>query len=534
MFLAMATMDGGKMNLLETILIVCVGLLVGILFFGLVLHRKKLASSFENIQRESQKVLEDARREADQIVKAALNEAKDESRRRRKLFDDEAKKRKDDLAKLEKKIREREQTLNNKNTSLGVREKSLEAKEKKLSLDEKKNLRLIAENELIIAKNQKMLEKVANQSAEEARKELVRLLEDDARKEVQNTIRNLELDAQKDANSKATEIVSLAIQRIASEYVNDATVTVVSLPSEEMKGRIIGREGRNIRAIEQATGVDLIIDDTPEAVIISCFNPIRREIAKITLERLIADGRIHPARIEETAGRIEREFESMTKEYGEQAAFEVGITDLHPELITLLGRLRFRTTHLQSVLQHSIETAHICGIIASELNLDVKKAKRAGLLHDIGKALDQETEGHHSELGAQLAKKYGESDSICDAIRSHHKEPLMSATSLAVILSAANSLSSKRPGARKEIVSSYVKRLEDMEALVSKFKGVEKSYVLQAGREIRAMIVPEGASDDDVRDLSYEIASKLRKDLNFPGQIRVTALKENKFVEFAS
>jgi ribonuclease Y len=435
---------------------------------------------------------------------------------------------------LEKKIREREAALSSKITALSVREKAIESREKKLSLDEKKNLRLIAENELIIAKNQKMLEKVANQSAEEARNELISLLEADARKEVQKTIRTLEVEAQKEANAKAIEITSLAIQRIASEYVNDATVTVVSLPTEEMKGRIIGREGRNIRAIEQATGVDLIIDDTPEAVIISCFNPIRREIAKITLERLIADGRIHPARIEETASRIDREFETMTKEYGEQAAFEIGITDLHPELITLLGRLRFRTASLQSVLQHSIETAHICGIIASELSLDTKKAKRAGLLHDIGKALDQETEGHHADLGAQLAKKYGESDSVCDAIRSHHKDPLMFASSLAVILSAANNLSSKRPGARKELLSTYVKRLEDMEHLVTKFKGVERSYVLQAGREIRAMIVPDAASDEDVRDLSYEIATKLRRDLNFPGQIRVTVLKENKFVEFAS
>ncbi len=522
------------MNVFEIILVLSVGLLVGILVFGLFLHRKRLASSFEKTQRETQKILEEARREADQIVKTALNDAKDESRRRRKLFDDEAKKQKEDLLKQEKKVREREAALINKSTSLSMREKAIEQKEKKLSIDEKKNARLIAENELIIAKNQKMLEKVANQSAEEARKELIRILEEDARVEVRKTLRNLEIEAQKEADTKAIEIISLAVQRIASEYVNDATVTVVSLPSEDMKGRIIGREGRNIRAIEQATGVDLIIDDTPEAVIISCFNPIRREIAKITLERLIADGRIHPARIEETANRIDREFEAMTKEYGEQAAFEVGITDLHPELITLLGRLRFRTASLQSVLQHSIETAHICGIIASELNFDTKKAKRAGLLHDIGKALDQETEGHHADLGAQLVKKYGESDSISDAIRLHHKDQLIFASPLAVILNAANNLSSKRPGARKEILSGYVKRLEDMEGLVSKFKGVEKSYVLQAGREVRAMIVPEGASDDDVRDLSYEIASKLRKDLNFPGQIRVTVLKENKFVEFAS
>ena len=522
------------MSVLETILVIAVGLLTGLLFFGAFLHRKKVASSFEAVQRESQRVLEEARREADQIVKSALSDAKDESRRRRKLFDDEARKRKEDLGKQEKKLREREGALTSKVSSLGAREKTLESREKKLVLEEKKYLKLLAENEIQIVKNQKTLEKIANQSADEARKELVRLLEDDARKEIQKTFRSMEAEAQKEANSKAVEIVSLAVQRLASEYVNDATVTVVSLPSEEMKGRIIGREGRNIRAIEQATGVDLIIDDTPEAVIISCFNPIRREIAKMTLERLIADGRIHPARIEETASRIEREFDSLTREYGEQAAFEVGITDLHPELITLLGKLRFRTTHLQSVLQHSIETAHICGMIAAELGLDVNKAKRAGLLHDIGKAVDQETEGHHAEIGAQLVKKFGENETICEAIRCHHREQLMFTSSLAVILNAANSLSGRRPGARKENLASYVKRLSDMEASVSKFKGVEKSYVLQAGREIRTMIVPETSSDDDVRDLSYEIASKLRKEINFPGQIRVTVIKENKFVEFAS
>ncbi len=519
---------------METILIVAVGLLIGIMFFGVFLHRKKLAISFEHVQKESQKILEEARKEADQIVKLALSESKEDSRRRKKLFEDEAKKRKDEISKLEKKIKEREITLTNRLSSLDLREKNLENKEKKLEQEEKRNIRLIAESELLIEKNQKMLERVANQSAEEARKELVQLLEDDARKEVQKIVRTLEQDAHRDANNKAIEIISLAVQRMAGEYVNDATVTVVSLPNEEMKGRIIGREGRNIRAIEQATGVDLIIDDTPEAVIISCFNPIRREIAKITLERLIADGRIHPARIEETASRIEREFDSMTKEYGEQAAFDVGITDLHPELINLLGKLRFRTAGLQSVLQHSIETAHICGIIAAELNLDIKKAKRAGLLHDIGKALDQEVEGHHAEVGAQIVKKYGESDSIAEAIRSHHKDPLLVASSLTVILSAANVLSTKRPGARKETLATYVKRLEDMETLVRGSKGVENSFVLQAGREIRALVVPELTSDDDVRDLSYALATKLRKELTFPGQIRVTVLKENKFVEYAS
>lgn len=522
------------MNLIETILIVIIGLLGGILFFGVFIHRKKLATSFENIQRESQKILEAARKEADQIVKLALNESKEESVQRRKLFEEDTRKRKEEIIKLERKIKDWELSLTNKTDLLRSREKSLEDREKKLEQEEKRQHRLIAENELQIVKNQQMLEKIANQSAEEARKELVQLLEADAKKEVQKTIRTLEQDAQRDAKAKALEIVSLAIQKIASEYVNDATVTVVPLPNEEMKGRIIGREGRNIRAIEQATGVDLIIDDTPEAVIISCFNPIRREIAKITLERLIADGRIHPARIEETANRIEREFDTTIREYGEQAAFDVGITDLHPEIILALGKLRFRTASLQSVLQHSIETAHICGIIAGELDFDIKKAKRVGLLHDIGKSVDQEIEGHHSEIGAQLIKKYGESDLLSEAIRYHHQDNLDFTSPLAVILSAANNLSTKRPGAKKETLSTYVKRLGDMERLVTSSKGIEKAFVLQTGREIRALVCPDEVSDDGVRDLSFELATKLRKELTFPGQIKVTVLKQSKFVEYAS
>lgn len=522
------------MNLIETILIVIVGFLVGILFFGVFLHRKKLATSFDNAQQESKKILEEARKEADQLVKQALQEAKEESRRRRHIFDEETKKRRGELSKLEKKIRERELSLSNRQDGFSGRERKLQEQEKKLEVDEKKQLRLIAETELMIEKSQKTLERVANMSADEAKRELTSLIETEARKEAKNSLRRIEEETQKEATHRATEIVSLAIQRIASEYVNDATVTVVSLPNEEMKGRIIGREGRNIRAIEQATGVDLIIDDTPEAVIISCFNPIKREIAKITLEKLIADGRIHPARIEETAERIEREFATTIKEYGEQAAFDVGITDLHPDLLSYLGKLRFRTVSTQSVLQHSIETAHICGIIAGELGTDEKKAKRAGLLHDIGKAVDQESEGAHYELGSQLAKKYGEAEEICEAIRLHHTDNLTQGPALAVILSAANNLSARRPGARKELLSSYIKRLENMEELAYQFKGIEKVHVLQAGREVRALVTPEEASDEDIHNLSHEIASKLRREINFPGQVRVTVLKESRYAEYAS
>jgi ribonuclease Y len=327
--------------------------------------------------------------------------------------------------------------------------------------------------------------------------------------------------------------VSLAVQRISGEYVSDSTITVVALPSEDLKGRIIGREGRNIRAIEQATGVDLIIDDTPEAVIISCFNPVRREIAKLTIERLIGDGRIHPARIEETVKRVMSEFDLVIREQGEQASFDTGITDLHPELVMALGKLKYRTAGQQSVLQHSIETAHICGIIAGEMGLNVKKAKRCGLLHDIGKAVDQETEGHHSDIGADFCQRYQESSEVVEAIRLHHQEDLNNATPYAVVLYAANSLSANRPGARKEILETYVKRLADMEKVVRDFGGINEAFVIQAGREVHAIVNPMQVNDQQVIDLSSSIAHKMRQELTFPGQVRVTVIRESKFVDYA-
>ena len=301
-----------------------------------------------------------------------------------------------------------------------------------------------------------------------------------------------------------------------------------------MKGRIIGREGRNIRTLEQATGVDLIIDDTPEAVILSCFNPLRREIAKITLERLIGDGRIHPARIEETVGRVETEMDSILTEIGDQAAFDTGVTDLHPDLVKLLGKLKYCHTAGQTVLTHCVETSQICGMLASELGINVKRAKRAGLLHDIGKAADQEVEGHHSEIGAALAQRHGEHAEVAEAIRMHHAEDLLHASPLAVIVGAANTLSAGRPSARKEVLKGYIKRLEDMESIVQTFEGIESAVVLQAGREVRALVSPDGTHDQDVTDLSNDIAHKLRQELTFPGQVRITVLKESKHVEFAT
>ncbi|MCB9229439.1 MAG: ribonuclease Y [Deltaproteobacteria bacterium] len=522
------------MESIVIISIVIIGFVVGLFVFGLLMNKKKLAAAYEKAQAESKKILDEARKEADKLVRTALHEAKEESRRRRKTFEEEQKKRKAEVQKFEKKLRQKEQTLEKKLASVESREQQTEALEQQLIREEKRKLQTIAEYELAVERNQKTLEKIANMSPEEARRELMIALEEDAKKAARESVRQIEAETRKVAAQRATDIISLAVQRLAGEYVNDSTITVVNLPSEEMKGRIIGREGRNIRTIEQATGVDLIIDDTPEAVILSCFNPVRREIARATLERLIADGRIHPARIEETVKRVESEFDSITLDYGEQAAFDIGITDLHPEVLSMLGKLKFRHAGTQSVLQHSVETARICGMMASELKMNVKRAKRAGLLHDIGKAVDQEIEGHHADVSADICAKYGENPEVVEAVRMHHAEDLLKAPAMAVIVGAANTLSSNRPGARNEVLEGYIRRLEDIEKVVHEFPGIEHVHVLQAGREVRALVIPDGVSDQEVRDLSDDIALKIRQELTFPGQVRITVLRESKFVEMAT
>ena len=489
---------------------------------------------FESARKDAKKILEQAQREADRIIKAAIQDGKEEARRRRKVFEEEAKKRKSEVNKIDQKLRQKEQVLENKQASLESRREKLEALEEKLKAEEKKHFRLRAEYEVSIEQKQKMLEKLANMSAEEARNKLMESLKVSAQEKAREEIRKIEQDAKATAQKKSKEIISLSVQRLSSEYVNDFTISVVQLPNDEMKGRIIGREGRNIRAIEQATGVDLIIDDTPEAVIISCFNPIRREVAKVTLEKLIADGRIHPARIEETAMRVEADLKSLMKEYGEQAAFDVGITDLHPEMVALLGSLYFKSVGLQSVLQHSVETANICGMMADQLGLNAKKAKRAGLLHDIGKAADHSVEGHHADISAQLCEKYHEHADIVSAVQEHHSDDVTNVSALAAIVGAANNLSGSRPGARKNILSNYIKRLNDMEALVNEFQYVQKAYVLQSGREVRVLVSPEHMQDASVSELASNIVDKLRQDLTFPGQVRVTVLKESKHTEYAT
>lgn len=502
-------------------------------FLGIVFHRKNLRATFDAAQLDSEKILEEANQERDRIIKEAHQEAKQENRQRRQQFDQEVKKRRSEVNKLETKVKNREQALEKKLEILEKKEGDMEKMSQHLQDEERRYNRLIAECEETLEQNRKTLESIANLSQEEAKRELVKSLETEAKAAAREQLRTIEEETRMEGDRIARSMVSLAVQRVSSEYVNDSTITVVGLPSDEMKGRIIGREGRNIRAIEQATGVDLIIDDTPEAVILSCFNPIRREIAKIALERLIADGRIHPARIEETVKKVTQEFDQVIMENGEQAAFDTGITDLHPELLRSLGKLKYRTSGQQTVLQHAVEVAHICGIMAGEMGVDVKKAKRAGLLHDIGKSVDQEVEGHHAKIGADLCRKYNEASEILDAIMNHHSEELNYAYPITIIVHAANTLSERRPGARREVLETYIKRLKNMEEIVNSFKGIDESFVIQAGREIRALVSPTGVADQEVVDLSNEIAFQLRKELTFPGQVRVTVLRESKQVDFA-
>lgn len=509
------------------------GLATGLLIFGVFFHRRQLALAFENAQLDSKRILEEARREADQLIKSAVRETKEESRRHRQSFEDEARQRKSEVQKLEQKLKQREEGLEKKITTVERREQELTNQTNQALAEQQRFQRLNAEHEKALERTSKLLEQIANMSPEDAKRELMRNMESEARKEAQEIIRRIEEETKVEAENRARSALSLAVQRISGEFVSDSTVTVVSLPSEDMKGRIIGREGRNIRALEQATGVDLIIDDTPEAVIISCFNPLRREIAKVTLERLIGDGRIHPARIEETAKRVEAEFDQILQETGDQACFETGITDLHPELVKLLGKLKFRTSGQRSVLSHAVETAHLCGMLAGEMGLNVKKAKRAGLLHDIGKSVGQEVEGHHSQIGADYCARYNESSDIVDAIRLHHAEDLSFASPLAIILHTANIISGTRTGARKEQLESYVKRLEDMENVVRGMRGVDETYVIQAGREVRVIVNPSALGDQEAVDLSNDIASRLRQEITFPGQVKITVLRESKGVDYA-
>ena len=483
------------------------------------------SSKIDSIMKEAEKKTEEAKKEAALAAKA-------EVLRHKETADEEIRIQKQELSQFEKRLSVKEDNLEKRISLIEKKETDLMRRERMLAQSEKTAVEKekLAEEKL----KEKIieLERVSGMTSAEAKNTLINSITEEAKHESAKAVKRIEDETREIADKKAKEIIATAIQRYAGDYVAEKSISSVQLPSDEMKGRIIGREGRNIRALEAATGVDLIIDETPEAVILSSFNPVKREIARLSLERLIADGRIHPARIEEIVGKVEEELNQAMKEAGEQATFDVGIHGVHPELLKLLGRLKYRTSYSQNVYNHSIEVAFLCGIMAAELNINVKQAKRAGLLHDIGKAVDHEVEGSHAVIGADLAKKFGESPKVIHAIAAHHFDEEPNSV-LAVLVSAADALSAARPGARKEMFETYVKRLEELESIANSFSGVAKSYVIQAGREIRAIVQSQKITDEDSVMLSKDIAKKIETTMQYPGQIKVTVIRETRATEFA-
>lgn len=474
---------------------------------------------------EAGKITAQAREESKRVLKEAILEAKEQDLKLRNDFDRETKEKRAELQRAEQRLTQKEDSLDKKIEALDEQKAKIEAHEEQLDALQQK---LDSQHELMVQE----LERVAQLTRDEAKKALTEEILDDTRRETAKTVREMEQQAKDEAEINAKKIISLAIQKCAADQASELTVSVVPLPSDDMKARIIGREGRNIRALENATGIELIIDDTPEVVILSGFDPVRREIARVSLERLISDGRIHPARIEETVEKVTRDIDVQIREAGESAVYEVGIFGLHPELVKLIGRLKFRTSYGQNVYKHSIEVATLAGLMAAELGLDVNFAKRAGLLHDIGKAVDQEQEGTHVQIGAELAKKYKENANIVNAIMAHHGD-VEPKTIEAVLIQAADAISGARPGARRETGTNYVKRLERLEAIASSFPGVEKSYAIQAGREVRVIVKPDQVDDAQALFLSKDIAKKIESELEYPGQIKVNVIREFRSVEYA-
>jgi ribonuclease Y len=496
------------------------------------LRRHQIRSRAAGAEETARRIVEEARKEADAVRKEAQVQAKDVVLQARGEFEHEVKDERRELQAIEKRLLAREEVLDRKLESIESREGEAQRKDEAIRVRETQLATREAEYGRLVAETREALERVAGLTREEAKRTLIDRMVDEAKHEASKRIRQVEEEAREEAERKAKKIITIAIERLAGEFIADRTVSVVHLPSDDMKGRIIGREGRNIRAIEAATGVDLIIDDTPEAVIVSCHSPIRREIARIALERLISDGRIHPGRIEEVVRKAESEVEESVREAGQKAIFEVGIHGVHPEIVKLLGMLKYRYSYAQNVLMHSIEAAFICGMMAAELGINEKQARRAALLHDIGKALTHEIEGSHAIIGADLARKYGESAKIVNAIAAHHEE-VKAETILAPLVDAADALSGARPGARREVLESYVRRLEDLERISNSFRGVEKSFAVQAGREIRVLVEPSQISDDQASSLAREVAKKIESEMTYPGQIKVTVIREMRASEYA-
>ncbi len=520
-------------------LVYLAGALAVVLLFGVV----AIAMLWRTLRRRGEAVIEGARREADRILaeteieaQRRLKDADVEARERlleaRTEFERETREHRLELIGLEKRLDQREAVLDELAVTLAERERKVETQEQQLDEQRRSLVSEQEELERLIAEQRVRLEQVAGMTTEQAKQELIASLEQEARIEAANLVKRIEDEAIERSRERARRVISMAIQRIASDHVVESTVSVLDLPSDDMKGRIIGREGRNIRAFEQATGVDLIVDDTPGAVILSCFEPVRREIARLALERLVQDGRIHPARIEEVVGKVQAEMDEKLLTDGEAAALEVGIPDLHPELLRLVGRLQFRSSYGQNALKHSIEVAWLAHHMAAELGADADLAKRAGFLHDIGKAVDREMEGTHLELGRELLHRYGESDAVVHAMECHHGD-YDPQTVEAVLVTAADALSAARPGARREVLENYIKRLEKLENLAGEFKGVEKAYAIQAGRELRIVVESTKISDEEALWLARDVAKKIEAELTYPGQIKVTVIRETRAVEYA-
>jgi ribonuclease Y len=499
---------------------------------GYLLRRSVAEKSALSAERQAKKILEEAEREAANKRKEGELFATEELQKSRVEFNKETKNRRRELQNLEQSIAEKETNLERKVNVLAKKEHNLARVEKELITKQKIVKERQEELDKVLDEERKRLQKVAGLSREEAKQLLLDKLEDEIRREAASLARRIEEEAKENADKEAKKIISLAIQRCATDHVSETTVTSVHIPNDEMKGRIIGREGRNIRAIEAATGVDIIIDDTPGAVALSCFDPIRKEVARIALERLIADGRIHPARIEEVIEKVKKEMDESIREIGKEAAFDLGIHDLQQELIRLLGRLKFRTSYGQNVLQHSKEVARIMGIMAAELNQDILVAKRVGLLHDIGKAVDHEVEGAHAIIGADLARKHNESEEVVHAIEAHHND-VEPHSIQAVLASAGDAISAARPGARSETLEAYIKRLENLESIALSSRGVQHAYAIQAGREIRVMVEPEKVDDMEAVQVARGISQKIRDQLDYPGQIKVVVVRETRAVDYA-
>lgn len=502
------------------IAVAVIGMIVGYFM------RKRFAEAqIGSAEKEAENIILEAKKNAEAKKKEILLEAKEESIRTKNEIEKENKERKSELQRYEKRLLQKEETLEKRSDAIEKREEQYHSKVEKVKIKQE-------EVNALYLKQTEELERISGFTSEQAKQYLISTVESEVKHDTAVMIKELETRAKQEADRRAREIIACAIQRCAVDHVTETTVSVVPLPNDEMKGRIIGREGRNIRTLESLTGVELIIDDTPESIILSCFDPMKREIAIIALEKLIIDGRIHPARIEEMVEKAKKEVEVAIKEEGEAASFETGVHGLHPELIRLLGKMKFRTSYGQNILRHSIEVSHLCGIMAAELGIDVTLAKRAGLLHDIGKSVDHDVEGSHVSLGAALCKKYHENDIIINAVEAHHGD-VEPTSVIAVLVQAADAISAARPGARRETIESYIKRLQTLESIADTFKGVEKSFAIQAGRELRIIIIPEEVDQDEMPLMAREIAKRIETELEYPGQIKVNLIRETRVIEYA-